>query len=279
MQLLPAELAPREDTRRTFRTSRFATGLMLLVWVAFSTLGIGLLVAGAPQFPAVAWLVAVPIVLVAALIGILVLSTLWSAFVASFRSSNWILQVTRDGVLLNLRSYLNDHFEGTEPTVVSLKFVEIRSAGRVRERRERPSDSERSVEVRPWLELTLTGDTRALDAAVRSERTKQGPTRVFLGIRSRSRSQDVPVFVSSPGVVRVAWKRGMLEALADGVAIVPTRSVDLDATLSDRSVDERCRARIERGDRVDAIEIARAELGVGLTEAVRRVDELERRAA
>ncbi len=280
MKLLPPELALREDTRRSFRTSRVATGVMLVIYAGFSAVAVRLLVAAAPHVPTVAWFIVVPVLVIAALLGMLILGTLWGALVASFRLSNWVMQVTRDEVLLNLRSYLNAHFENAEPTVLCLTFAEIKSAGRVRERRVRPSEDDRSVEIRSWLELTLAGvDTSALDAAVRAERAKQAPTRVFLGVRSRSKTHDVPVFVSAPGVVRVAWKRGMLEALADSVAIAPARDVDLDASLSDRSVDERCLARLERGDRMDAIETARVELGIGLTEAVRRVDELQRRSA
>jgi hypothetical protein len=280
VQLLPPEPAAREDARRVFRTSRVAAGVMLVVYAAFSALALRLLLAGAPHVPAIGWLFAIPVLAVGGLLAIVVLWTLCSAFFAGFRASNWILQITGDGVLLNLRSYLNAHLEGTVPTVVSLGFAEIASAVRVRERRERPSDHERSVEIRSWLELRLRGvDTRAIEEAVRAERARPAPTRVFLGIRSRSRSPDVTVFVPSPGVVRVAWRRGMLEALANLVPTEPTREVDLDAAMAGRSTDDRCLARLERGDRMDAIETARAELDLDLTEAVRRVDALERRSA
>lgn len=280
MQLLVPEPASRQDVHRTFRTSRVSAGVMFVIYVAFSALAVRLLVAGAPHLPVAGWFVAVPIVGVLGLLGAVILGTLGGALVAGFRSSNWLMRVTRDEVFLNLRSYLNAHFDGPEPTVLRLEFAEIRSACRVRERSRRWIDSERSVETRSWLELTLADvDTGALDAAVRAEGARQAPTRTFLGIRSRTKAHDVPVFVTAPGVVRVAWKRGMIEALADSVTIAPPRTVDLDALMADRSLDERVLARLQRGGRMEAVEAARVELDVGLTEAVRHVDELQRRSA
>jgi hypothetical protein len=86
------------------------------------------------------------------------------------------------------------------------------------------------------------------------------------------------VFVERPGVLRVDWVGGgMLRALERHIALGPKLTVDLDRQPGD--LDTRLRALLARGNRFAAFELARRELGLSPTEAKRRVDEIERKAA
>ena len=94
--------------------------------------------------------------------------------------------------------------------------------------------------------------------------------------------------VSGPGVVLVEWKRGMLAGLDGRVRTVPARKVAQDTgsepsaeggTGSLVSLDGRVDGCLRDGRKLEAIRLVREELGLGLAEAKRWVEERERRSA
>jgi hypothetical protein len=197
----------------------------------------------------------------------------------SLRATNWILATVRDGVFLNLRSFLNSEFEGQDATVVFLSFGEIATAGRVRESYPVRRGEETLHESRSWLELVLSGvDTAHLAEALRIECAKIPPQRSFLGVKTRTKANDRPVLLPSPGVVRVQWRRGMLRALEEHVRIVSPRPIDLSVEAGG-TPEERCLAVLRRGDTIGAVRVLQTDRGMGLSEARRTVDEIERSSA
>jgi hypothetical protein len=88
----------------------------------------------------------------------------------------------------------------------------------------------------------------------------------------------VPVFVERPGVLRIEWVGGdPLRALGQHVEVGPKLTLDLDRRSGD--FEARLRGLLVRGDRLAAVELVRNELGLSLSDARRRVEELEHKAA
>jgi hypothetical protein len=225
---------------------------------------------------AVTWLAVGPALLLATLLWALVVQGFAEAFLATLRGTNWVMRIGDEGVLLNLRSYLNHRVELEEPSVVYLPWRRIARASHVRERIEHEGYGEPVVERRRYLQLELDGvDTSGLAEAVRMERARKASELSFLGIRTRTKYRHVPLYVSSYGVLRIEWLPGMLDALEGRVKIV--RTADEEELVG--SPEERILTLVERGQQMAAVKLARSELGLGLSEARQRVEALRRRSA
>lgn len=276
MELLTPERVPQGEIRRTFRHGPWFSVLFLPVWTALP--GVAGLLGARAGLPVLVWVLAMPVVLVAALVWLVVLAALVDALRASLRASNWVLKVGDDGVYLQLRSYLNQHFRADHPTVLFVPFSEITSASKVCERYERCEGQRRVSCARSWLELVLQRATTVeLGRVLALERTTQAPQRSFLGLRSRTRYRHVPVVVATPDRIRVDWRPGMLRPFEARVRTAPDRTVDLD--IASPEPRERLLALVERGDHLAAVDLARRTYGYGLGEAKRFLDELQRPAA
>ena len=278
MQLLDQSDSLLDGSTRTFRHSTVLTFVWFLLFVGLTGLG---LVKGVPRFvaqPASFQVLLSPFLLVSGLIVPLILGALARAFSASLRTSNWILRVARDGVFLNLRSYLNHHFGGDDPTVAFLAWSEIGGMRKVIERHTSKEGRKRRVTVMRWLEFEVTGiDLGQLAAAIDHERRREAPQTSFLGIRLRTKHHHVPVLVVGPDRVRVEWMGGMLSALEMDVKTLPAEKLDLD--LQAGSAEDLVRALALRGQRLDAVRAARTELGLDSRTAKDFVDELRNDAA
>jgi hypothetical protein len=236
------------------------------------------LAAGSIPWPA--WFVLAPMALLCGGLWLLCLHAIGQVAYRAMLPSNWLMRVSRAGLVLNLRSYQNAHFPCDGPTVARLSWPEVARARKVVERStRRGKGGHETLERKSWLELELAGvDTVELQRLIAGERERPGPERSFLGIRGRSRSNHVPVFVERPGVLRIEWVGGdPLQAIGQHVEVGPKLTLDLDRRSGD--LDTRLRALLARGDRMAAHELARNELGISLTEARARVEELERKAA
>ena len=272
MHLLdPAPHRPPE-IQRVFRASSAA----ILAWVVGGigsalVFALGVRVAGR-SVHGLEWIVAGPLFFACGSVLLLLIRGGIGAFSASLREPNWVLGVARDGVYLNVRSYLNAATDDPSPTVAFVPFSEIASARKVVERWDLRSRGETTTRYDAFLELALAGvDTSPLADAVRAEAGRPAPERSFLGVRVRTKVLDRPVFVEQPGIVRVRWKRGMLAALEGRVRIGEELKVRA-ASTPDRIPDL-----VRRGDRMGAIAAARAQGAKSLAEARSLVEEVERR--
>jgi len=220
----------------------------------------------------VAWIVAGPLFFACGATLLLAIGGGVGAFVASLSEANWFLGVARDGLYLNVRSYLNAVANDPTPTVVFVPFSEIASACKVTERWDVQRSGESTTQFSAWLELVLADvDTAPLARALEAEVARVPPERSFLGVRVRTKVLDRPVFVEQPGIVRVRWKRGVLSALEGRVRIEPKRKSRFgpdEARIPDL---------VRRGDRMAAIAAARSRGARSLAEARRIVEEVEQR--
>ena len=214
MQLLMASAVSRSRVQRRFGHS--ALGALL-----------GLLVVGkALEFSRLlGWLV-----LVGAVVHMLR---------AAFRPSNWVLQLTEDGVLLQVRSYLNHHFPDDGPTVVHLPFAEIASACKRVEKKRVPGHKGAELRSQSYLELRLThDDTEDLRCLVAKEQARKAPEQRRLGVGSRTKFRHVPVRVPEPVDDRI------LDLVEEGKTIPAVRllreeyGMDLTRTLSQSAASD-----------------------------------------
>ncbi len=224
------------------------------------------------------WVLGSPILLITFLLWLLLVSSMWSATMACFRSSNWVMKVTLSGVYLKFRSYLNFHFPEEAPTVVFVPFGELEAARKTVERIAVPDARGRTVvRIKNYLDLHLRGvDTAPLDQAVAEETARKPPKR---GISS-SRFHDVPVRVPTPDVIRVEWRGGsMLKVLKPHIAIRPTLRIGHGYDQPSKDADDRITELVEQGDPMGATRLARRSYGMSLTEAQAFVSDLTNQLA
>lgn len=267
--LTPAEIDKR-DVVKTFGYRRGASVLVFLVffipipliaWAAFA----GHL-ASIAEWPWWVWLLAGPVFLMAGLLWLVVVMAMSTACVASFRTSNWLMKVTRAGVYVKFRSYLNYHFPEDGPTVVYLCFGELNSARKTYEAVNKP-DSEGVMRrtVTRYLDLLLKfSDTEGLNKVIAAETARIPPKGRF----SSSRFHHVPVRVAEPGVLRVNWRgRKMLETLRPFITIDPPKRTGLGYNLDKENLNERIAALLERGEVLAATKMARDGYQISLKDA------------
>ena len=277
MEFLHPSDVPRSRIHHVFRHGRLGFAVMLVLFGAGPVWGLRQAWPTLSELPLLGWLVAGPLLLLAAGLYVLVSSFLGSGLVASFLPTNWVMKSSADGVFLQFRSFLNHRFDGDEPTVVFLRFADVEAAGKVVERVERVhGDGQRTTMV-PYLELRLKSkDTDALLAAVTRERQRKGVESRFLGVTTRSRANHVPVLVPEPGVVRVEWRSGMLRALERSVETLPRRTVGAGSEPRARgATDDEIREHLQRGDKLGAVGLVRDSYGMKLTEAMAFIESLE----
>ena len=148
--------------------------------------------------------------------ALLILPVLLRDLAALFRSSNWVLQVGRDGVWINLQSY-RDHARGAG-TALQLRSFEIAGVGRHTEAYSTPSKTSsppttdkavgaETVWADEFLEIRLNDaqadELRGLLMRFHSEGTS-GPSP-----RNTSRQREpFPVWLVGASVLRICWNSG-----------------------------------------------------------------------
>jgi hypothetical protein len=283
MRLLLHDELPEVPLERVFRNSRAAGFVMLLfvgapaVLAALNARAIG---ATLRELPGLFWILGTPPALLGSLVWLLVLQTASHGVQAGLLATNWVLRVSASGIGVQLRSYRNAHFRKDVPTVLWLGTREILCARRVTESGWIANERGRTLVHKSWLELELRDVACApLEQRLAEERAEQGPQIRVLGIRTRTRFDEQPVFLARPGVLRVEWLgRGMLEALREVVAVAEDIELDLDQALG-TELEPRVRALCARGMQFSAYELLRRERGLSLPAAKRHVEELARKAA
>ncbi len=282
MRLFRDTEAPDGASLKTFRASWLGTLIAAVFFTIAIAGGCAALTAASRELPWWGWIPFAPFALLVATLMRWILAAVWGAFAASLRASNWAMRVGKGGVWLHLRSYQNHAFEDADETAAYFGFDEIEGARKVVERQSMgmSGDSEASV---AFLELLVAPSlTDDLQRAVQVERLRDGPERSFLGIKSRTRSQHVPVFVADPGRVRVQWHgRSMLRVLEqNGVAILEKiRGGVKHGGVSTEDVDGEIIGLIERGRKLRAIGLVRETYGMGLADAKAFVEDLSDRPA
>jgi len=209
---------------------------------------------------------------------------------ARFRSSNWLLRMTDHGMFIKFRSYLNQHFNDQDLTVVFLPYSEIRSARLMKQRQELPYRNERNqstttTQTRRLLELELAGDSGQLGQALAEER-KRVFTKIGYGTgKISTRYHHFPVRLASPSLLRIEWGvvpgiQTILDALTRHTLVQTAGEATQNLTnleqLSRQEQESRLLELAESGDMIGAITMARRLYSYDLTAAKQFVEELLR---
>lgn len=220
-------------------------------------------------------ILAFPFAIVMGLAWVLICFGFVAAWRAAIRPSNWVMKVAYDGIWVNVRSYLNAHFDESVPTVAWIPWSSIAKATPYSECTTGGGSIEKAHTVQQWIDLELKDeDTTELARLCSTERTRPAPERKFLFVRSRTRFSDEPVTVPRSGIVRIQRvDKRMSAALAEHVQVANEVQAALDLDSAD--LDTTVRALCRRGERIAAVALVRRTRRLSLAEAREYVDSLE----
>ena len=268
MQLMRLADVPLDERDRKFYYSRFRAvlGTTILIAVAFGALVFG-------------WLKDVWLAYYVAAVVAICLLIFQRLVTARFRSTNWLVRMTDDGLYIKFRSYLNHHFPDQDPTVLFLPHSEIRSARSVTERQETLDRDDQTnstiTKTRRLLVLELAGDSTKVAEALDNERM-----RVFSkssqGGGANSCYHHLPLRLASPNFLTIEWGvvpslQSILEALTRHTLVQRGEETTRDFVNLDGLSREQQEARLlelaESGDMIGAVAIARKLYSYDLTTA------------
>jgi hypothetical protein len=205
---------------------------------------------------------------------------------ARFRPTNWLVRLSRQGLWIKFRSYLNYRLPDTDPTIVLIEFPEVCSARLVREAVRVPdSESGTATQTRSWIEFELAGDSQALAMALELERARPAPQEKRWYGNTSTLYRHYPVRMASPGFLRVEWPvvpqaAVFLESLRPFTAVLPEVAISDDFDnlqhLTRSEQEQRLRELDARGETIAAVYAARRLHGCGLAEATSFIDGLRK---
>jgi hypothetical protein len=265
MKILTLEQARRGRYDRVYRESSKAHLIALLVivagvggafvWYWYGDLPLGLLLLfGACMF----------------LFALLELANLRK----TFSPANCLMMVSRDGVCVKLRSYLNQHLPETDAQAAFFAFDEIRA---VRKTKQTLKSSDRRGRTKVWrvtsLDLILAKvDLSSLEGCLRHEKT----------VKAKTKHHHYPVSIPDVCTVRVRWRApdthtvpkidiAIQEFTARGVRLEEAQAEDRDLQPSPsdsrEQMEEKILELVENGRKIQAIGLARKTYGMSLREA------------
>lgn len=203
------------------------------------------------------------------------------------RAGAWVLREDGQHLLVNLRSHLNVHFDPATPSILVLPHRRVRSLSVLHERGLRTHVGDRGTVFenpirREFLDISFDGEAQPVADALAAERARWG--KAALG---RSRNNHSAVRLLPNGVLRVAWRdetnrlRPPLAALQQKLGhryafTQPSAREQAPLRDLDKSAQEsRLLEMVARGERVQAVALAKVLYGMDTTEAVRFVDSLQ----
>lgn len=283
MQLLHEAKVSYDEHAVFFRTSRLYALMSLLLCTLPFAFGAWFLDRG---LWGSAWYEIVPLMVIgipALLAFLLLFSSMWRAWIASFRSDNWVMIVSPHAVYAKYRSHLNHHFDAESFTVVRFSLDDIVMAGK-RIEAVRTVGFSRGSHVTRWLrflELTLTDeiDLAPLAEAIATERQREAPSeRLAFGVTSRHKVRHYPVKVlAERRAVCIEWHgdRMLRELARNGVPIATPHQVRLSCTGDAlEALETQILDLLERGMYLSAIRLAQRAYGCSYTEAKQFIDDL-----
>jgi hypothetical protein len=210
---------------------------------------------------------------------------------ARFRSSNWLLRATTEGVLVKFRSYLNAHFDDRDLTVVFIPYSEIISATLVRDVRLLPDHSDRrkggaTRSARRLVEIEVDADCAALSKLLANERERIFGKSVFGAGKVSTRYQHLPVHLVAPKRLQIEWgvaprPERLLEIFARHSIPRETAVTQTDFTNLDRlpkaQQEERLLQLVEGGNKLGAVTLARKLYAYDLVRATEFIEQLVQR--
>lgn len=280
MQLMRLADVPSDRRDRVFRYSQLR-----------ATLGVTILTGSALGAFIFGWLKSAWLAYYVAAVLLIVLLIFQKLITARFRPSNWLLRMTDHGLFIKFRSYLNNHFDDQDLTVLFLPYSEIRSARSVKERREVPdltegNPSRTTTKRRKIIEFELAGDSTPLARALARERERLFSKSVIGAGRISTRYQHLPVQLTTRTLLQIEWgvvprAQTLLDALTRHTLVQNPAAVSKDFVNLDKLSREEQEARllelVESGDMIGAMTLARRLYSYDLTAAKQFVEELVRK--
>jgi len=209
----------------------------------------------------------------------LILWPIFKATAAAFRSTNWVLRVRDDHVVVKFRSHRNHHFPDELPATVEIPMEEIAVVRKRSQRASVPSDDGVTTWTQTYLEIRLKHhDTDNLREALAAERREKGPLRGRF-IKSQGYAVHNPVSIPECDVIRVTWRdrqdwlspsiRKALDLFGQYVAIDADERVERETwdKLSDDEFDDAVLELCMGGNRIDAVKLLVERRGYTTTEA------------
>ena len=277
MQLMRLADVPLDRRDRVFRYSRLraAVGAAMLTGLALGALMFG-------------WLEGAGLAYYAAAVLSIILLIFQKLITARFRPSNWLLRMADHGLFIKFRSYLNNHFDEQDLTVVFIPYSEIRSARSVKERREVPEPDEgtrrgTATKTRRIVELELAGDSTQVARALVRERERLFSKSVIGAGRISTRYQHLPLQLPTPALLQIEWgvvprAQVLLDALTRHTLVKSPAALSKDFVNLDKLSREDQEARlleiVESGDMIGAVAAARQLYSYDLSTAKAFVDAL-----
>jgi len=276
MKILTLDEAGVRFGGKVFRTMVFPAIVMFVVFVG---VGVGLFVnywkADAPLWVLIVFEPAVALFLL----------IFFGMIRKGFMSTNWLMVLSPDDVLIKYRSYLNCHMSRSDRQVFVMDIDEIGWVRKVK-RKEITFGMRRGkqTEYLTFLDIMLAeGVGEEVKEALAAERRAEEYRKTWYG-STRSKSGDYPVSVKDDNVLRVkmSWVRpGVKAALQwfrfNGVEERPVckEAEDFTVTLKDKKqMDDNILTLAMGGKKIGAVKLARRAYGMGLTEAKNFVDGL-----
>jgi hypothetical protein len=276
MKILTLDEAGVRFGGKVFRTRVFPA---ILMFVVFAGVGVGLGVGY--------WKGEVPIwvMIVFEPILALILLFVFGMIRKGFKSTNWLMVLSPDEVLIKYRSYLNCHMARSDRQVIVLDIDEIVAVRRVK-RKEITLGQKNHTQTRylKFLEIMLAeglgGEVKeALTFERQAERDYKNPSG-----KTTTKFGDYPVSVKDENVLRVKMssvRPGVKGALAwfgaNGVELLEEISEEEDFTVTfedKKQMDDKILTLAMGGKKIAAIKLARRAYGMGLREAKEFVDGL-----
>ena len=277
MQLMRLADTPLHRRDRVFQYSkpRALIGALALSGIAFGVTLFG-------------WLKSLWLAYYVAAVIVIYLLILRKLVTARFRSTNWLVRMTDDGLFVKFRSYLNYRFSDQDPTVVFIPYSEISSAKLVKERQAIPdrdggNPRATTIRTRRFIELQLAGNSEPLADALAGESKRVFAKPADGGANVSTRYQHLPVRLATPNLLRIEWgvvpnAQTILDALTrhtlvDHATAVSKNFVNLDG-LSREEQESRLLELAQSGDMIGAVTMARTLYAYDLATAKNFVESL-----
>ena len=224
-------------------------------------------------------------------IAVLLFVFLWiyqALVIARFRATNWLVRLADEGIYVKFRSYLNHHFPVDDRTVVFIPYREMRTVRHVRETQELPDPDGRGTITRrrTIVEIELKEIALQIEQALATERRTEAPKVGHWYGSSSGKYRHYPVRMATPKTLAIEWGvRPAVGSFLGALAVhVPVESAEVhrDYTvtgdLQRAEQESRLVELAEKGQILDAVQLARIIYGYDLSEAKRFVEGLASRA-
>lgn len=216
----------------------------------------------------------------------LIVPLLLGDWLATLKSTNWVLQVGSRNLHVNLRAYSNRRFEDAL-SVVQIEYPELEAVRKHIAKHAAPGSKNEEHWTEKSLDLIFVAPVpEEIVAALHAENRRKNPERRFLGITVRGGEKRSPVTIPAANVLRLAWtgkhawvspRLGRVLSMLDGYVTVDAETRENRTewrTMSDPQFDELVLNMVQRGDRMTAGKLLQKRRGYSLTTAKQFVDEL-----